>query len=122
MNDNETKAKEIATNEALYGDSDNNSKVDECKIAALEMAKYKDKQILIFFMLSAKVREAQRAYYAASKGETKQKLLIRSKVLEKLLDEEIKKRIDTATKEEIQEMQIEWGNFVLCRQIENIYL
>ena len=122
MNDNETKAEEIATNEALYGDSDNNSKVDECKIAALEMAKYKDKQILIFFMLSAKVRETQRAYYAASKGEIKQKLLIRSRVLEKLLDEEIKKWIDAATKEEIQTMQIEWGNFVLCRQIDNIYI
>jgi chromosome segregation ATPase len=41
---NEQKAKEIATNEALYGDSDNNSKIDECYIAALEMAKWKDSQ------------------------------------------------------------------------------
>lgn len=41
---NEQKAKEIATNEALYGDSDNNSKIDECYIAALEMAKWKDTQ------------------------------------------------------------------------------
>ena len=27
-----SKAKEIATNDTLYGDSDNNSKIDECKI------------------------------------------------------------------------------------------
>lgn len=44
MMTNEQKAKEIATNEALYGDSDNNSKIDECYIAALEMAKWKDTQ------------------------------------------------------------------------------
>lgn len=40
-----SKAEEIAANDTLYGDSDNNSKIDECKIAALEMAKYKNGQI-----------------------------------------------------------------------------
>lgn len=40
-----SKAEEISANDTLYGDSDNNSKIDECKIAALEMAKYKNEQI-----------------------------------------------------------------------------
>lgn len=40
-----SKAKEIATNDDLYGDSDNNSMIDKCKIAAREMAKYKNEQI-----------------------------------------------------------------------------
>lgn len=44
MKDQE-KAKEIANNDILYGeDSDNNSKTDECYIAAMEMAEWKDKQ------------------------------------------------------------------------------
>ena len=41
---NEDKAEEIARNDALYGDSDNNSMIDECYIAALEMAQWKDEQ------------------------------------------------------------------------------
>lgn len=40
------KATEIANNETLYSeDSDENSKTEECYIAAIEMAKYKNKQI-----------------------------------------------------------------------------
>lgn len=43
---NEEKAREIAKNDSLYGaDSDNNSKIDECYIAALEMARFKDEQL-----------------------------------------------------------------------------
>ena len=42
---NEEKAREIANDDTLYGeDSDNNSKIDECYIAALEMARWKDEQ------------------------------------------------------------------------------
>lgn len=41
---NEEKAKEIANNESLYVETDNLSKVDECYIAAMTMAKWKDKQ------------------------------------------------------------------------------
>lgn len=40
------KAAEIANNETLYGeDPDENSKIEECYIAAIEMAKWKNKQI-----------------------------------------------------------------------------
>lgn len=40
------KATEIANNEILYGeDPAENSKIEECYIAAIEMAKYKNKQI-----------------------------------------------------------------------------
>lgn len=40
---NEEKAKEIANDETLYGeDPDENSKIEECYIAAMAMAKYKD--------------------------------------------------------------------------------
>lgn len=40
------KATEIANNEILYGeDPDDNSKIEECYIAAIEMAKWKNKQI-----------------------------------------------------------------------------
>lgn len=39
---NEQVAMEIAEDDSLYGDSDNNSKKDECYIAALEMARRKD--------------------------------------------------------------------------------
>lgn len=42
---NEEKAKEIARNDELYGDTDNNSMIDECYIAALEMARWKDEQV-----------------------------------------------------------------------------
>lgn len=42
---NKEKSQEIARNDALYGeDPDNNSKIDECYIAALEMALWKDEQ------------------------------------------------------------------------------
>ena len=41
---NEEKAQEIARNDELYGDTDYNSKIDECYIAALEMAQWKDEQ------------------------------------------------------------------------------
>ena len=41
---NEEKAREIARNDALYGDTDNLSEIDECYIAALEMAAWKDEQ------------------------------------------------------------------------------
>lgn len=79
---------------------------------------------LVFFCLAAKVRQAQKAYYAYKpKDEQKQKLLERSKQLEKILDDEIKTRIDNATKEDKKEMAIEWGNFVYMVQIlHNIYL
>lgn len=40
--DNETKAKEIANNDDLYGDYENKSDVEQCCIAAMEMAKWKD--------------------------------------------------------------------------------
>lgn len=42
---NKEKAKEIAGNDELYGDTDNKSKVEECYIAALEMAQWKDEQV-----------------------------------------------------------------------------
>lgn len=42
---NEKKAKEIAEDESLYGDSENNSKIEECYIAALAMAELKDKEL-----------------------------------------------------------------------------
>lgn len=43
----EEKAREIAKNDALYGkDPDNNSKTDECYIAALEMAAWKEEQMI----------------------------------------------------------------------------
>lgn len=41
---NEEKAREIARNNTLYGDTDNLSKIDECYIAAMEMAAWKDGQ------------------------------------------------------------------------------
>ena len=79
---------------------------------------------LVFFCLAAKVRKAQQAYYAYKpKDEQKQKLLVRSLQLEKLLDDEIKTRIDNATKEDKKEMAIEWGNFVYMMQMaHNIYI
>lgn len=43
---NEKKAKEIAEDENLYGDSENKSKVEECYIAALAMAELKDKELV----------------------------------------------------------------------------
>ena len=42
---NEEKSQEIAWNDTLYGDSDNNSMIDECYIAALSMAAWKDEQL-----------------------------------------------------------------------------
>lgn len=43
---NEEKAKEIANSETLYGeDSDENSKIEECYIAAMAMAEWKDAQL-----------------------------------------------------------------------------
>ncbi|MBP5723806.1 MAG: hypothetical protein J6X18_09590 [Bacteroidales bacterium] len=45
---NEEKAMEIARNNELYGDTDNKSKVEECYIAALEMARWKDEQFKQF--------------------------------------------------------------------------
>lgn len=46
MTTDKDKATEIANNETLYGeDPDENSKIEECYIAAIEMAKYKNKQI-----------------------------------------------------------------------------
>lgn len=43
---NEEKAREIANDDTLYGeDPDNNSKTDECYIAALAMAQWKDEQL-----------------------------------------------------------------------------
>jgi hypothetical protein len=41
---NEEKSQEIARNNELYGDTDNNSKIEECYIAALSMAAWKDEQ------------------------------------------------------------------------------
>lgn len=41
---NKEKAEEIANNESLYVETDNLSKVDECRIAAMTMAEWKDKQ------------------------------------------------------------------------------
>lgn len=77
----------------------------------------------LFFCLAAKVRQAQKAYYAdKTKGEEKQKKLVRSKQLEKLLDDAINERINSASNQEKTNMGIEWGNFVLCRQIDNIYI
>ena len=43
---NEEKAREILKNNDLYGDSDNNSKTDECYITALEMATWKEEQMI----------------------------------------------------------------------------
>lgn len=40
------KAIEIANNETIYGEyPDENSKIEECYVAAIEMAKWKNKQI-----------------------------------------------------------------------------
>lgn len=41
---NEEKAKEIAEDDNLYGDSENKSKIEECYIAAMAMADFKDNQ------------------------------------------------------------------------------
>lgn len=48
--DNETKAKEIANNDDLYGDYENKSDVEQCCIAAMEMAKWKDERLKQFFI------------------------------------------------------------------------
>lgn len=42
------KAKEIAENDSLYGNSDDLSKIDECYIAAMQMAVWKDSQFINF--------------------------------------------------------------------------
>ena len=44
MKTNKEIAKEIAVNDEIYGDSDNNSKIEECFIAAMQMAQIKDRQ------------------------------------------------------------------------------
>lgn len=41
---NEEKAKGIANDETLYGNTDENSKIDECYISAMVMADFKDNQ------------------------------------------------------------------------------
>lgn len=63
----EEKAREIAYDDSLYGDSDNNSKTDECYTAAMTMAKYKDAEydeyiqnVLVFKMLYFIDKEEQR--------------------------------------------------------------
>ena len=44
MMTNEQKAKEIANDETLYGNTDEHSKIDECYISAMAMADFKDAQ------------------------------------------------------------------------------
>lgn len=63
----EEKAREIAYDDSLYGDSDGNSKAEECYTAAMAMAKYKDdeydeyiKNVLVFKMLYFLDKEEQR--------------------------------------------------------------
>lgn len=41
---NKEKAREIAENDDLYGNTDYKSAIDQCYISAIEMAKWKDKQ------------------------------------------------------------------------------
>lgn len=48
--DNESKAKEIANNDDLYGDYENKSEVEQCCIAALKMAEWKDERLKQFFI------------------------------------------------------------------------
>lgn len=65
-----------------------------------------------FFCLAAKMRQAQKKYYAAKKDDPdKQNLLITSKKLETLLDAEIKKNIGDQfwTDEQLKKA---WENFI----------
>lgn len=61
---NEQKAQEIANDETLYGeDPDENSKIEECYIAAMAMAKWKDKQFTeLINALPTPLKELIKAY------------------------------------------------------------
>lgn len=69
-------------------------------------------EYITFFCLAAKLRQAQKKYYAAKKDDPdKHNLLVLSKKLETLLDAEIKKLIDDKfwTAEHLKKA---WENFI----------
>jgi hypothetical protein len=67
---NEEKAQEIARNNELYGNTDNKSKIEECYIAALSMARWKDEQhAKVISTIKANIIEARdnKEYYQTNR-------------------------------------------------------